>query len=102
MDHDHGKAQPGTGEPHEKIRQYLATVKRVAVEGDDGAALAIARGELPLIIETFDDLIARHRSDAAGFCRACGRTGRWWSRHRMPCAVVRRVRGGLLRAPVGG
>ncbi|WP_051764199.1 hypothetical protein [Saccharothrix syringae] len=99
---DQGDGRPVVAGAHEKIGRYLATVRRVAAEGDDAAALAIARGELPLIVEVFEDLVAEHRPDAVGHCRACARTGRWWWRQRTPCRAVRRVRAVLLRSPVPG
>lgn len=74
-------------ELHGRVKSYLATVKCVAADGGDEAALVIARSELPLIVDAFDALFSGHSPDEDGHCRQCRRTGRWWRRRRVPCRV---------------
>ncbi|RAS61291.1 hypothetical protein C8D87_110239 [Lentzea atacamensis] len=55
-------------ELHRRVTSYLATVKNVAADGGDDAALVIARSELPLIVDAFDALFGgtpRTRTDFA-------------------------------------
>lgn len=74
-------------ELHRRVKSYLATVKNVAADGGDEAALVIARDELPLIVDAFDALFGGHIPDDNGHCRQCHRAGRWWRRRRVPCRV---------------
>lgn len=70
-------------ELHRRVKSYLATVKNVAADGGDEAALVIARDELPLIVDAFDALFGGHIPDDNGHCRQCHRAGRWWRRRRV-------------------
>lgn len=74
-------------ELHRRVKSYLTTVKNVAADGGDEAALVIARSELPLIVDAFDALFGGHTPDDNGRCRQCRCAGRWWRRRRVPCRV---------------
>lgn len=69
-------------EPHTRVTRYLATVRQ-QVQTNDETALVIARAELPGIVDAFEKLLAGHRPDDDGRCRACG----GWLRRKAPCRV---------------
>ncbi|SMD12314.1 hypothetical protein [Lentzea albidocapillata] len=87
-------------ELHRRVKSYLATVKNVAADGGNEAALVIARDELPLIVDAFDALFGGHIPDDNGHCRQCHRAGRWWRRRRVPCRVFLQAQIALFH-PVG-
>ncbi|QIZ37920.1 hypothetical protein FDZ84_29345 [Saccharopolyspora sp. ASAGF58] len=76
-------------ELYESVRQRLDAVARVVSDGDDRAVTAVARSEVPHLIDAVRTLMAGHEPNEIGECPACSRTlWRWqkpWRRPTSPC-----------------
>lgn len=69
---------------------YIDNVVWLATEHDDETALAVARAEVPRLVEAIRGALANHRADVSGLCLGCAPT---WAdsrfvRQNWPCPVV--------------
>ncbi|PKW18616.1 hypothetical protein [Saccharopolyspora spinosa] len=87
-------------ELYESVRQRLEDVLRVVSAGDDRAVTAVARSEVPHLIDAVRTLMAGHEPNEIGECPACSRTlWRWkkpWRRPTSPCTVYLAARRALF------
>ncbi|MEV6232728.1 hypothetical protein AB0L88_33185 [Saccharopolyspora shandongensis] len=87
-------------ELYESVQQRLDVMARVVSAGDDRAVTAVARSEVPHLIEAVRTLMAEHEPNELGECPACSRTlRRWrkpWRRPRAPCKVYLSARRALF------
>jgi len=84
-------------ELHRQVRNQLEVISGVAELGDDRAAVALSRSEVPHLVSAVRALLDAHLPDADGYCRTCwGR--RWWfhSRPNVPCRQYLTARMALM------
>jgi hypothetical protein len=66
----------------------MKSVRRMAEEGDDRAALLVARREMAGLVDVVLELLVdEHVPDADGRCVQC-RSWRWFRRNRETCRMV--------------
>ncbi|KAA5825459.1 hypothetical protein F1721_33020 [Saccharopolyspora hirsuta] len=82
------------------VRQRLDDMARIVSTGDDRAVIALARSEVPHLIEAVRTLMAGHEPNELGECPACSRVlQRWrkpWRRPTSPCKVYLSARRSLF------
>ena len=87
-------------ELREEAHTLLDTVATVIAEGDDTATIAMARSEVPNLIESLRTLLDGHTPNHDGYCATCTRyrLGRPWGFRRtiVPCTAFLDARRALL------
>lgn len=87
-------------ELYESVRQRLDDMTRIVSAGDDRAVNALARSEVPHLIDAVEVLMAGHAPNELGECPACSRClWRWqkpWRRPTSPCHVYLSARRALF------
>ncbi|WP_237774687.1 hypothetical protein [Actinosynnema sp. ALI-1.44] len=86
----------------EAVQGTLAVLERVAAEGDDHAAAALARTEVAPLVRAVRVLLREHRPDENGCCAVCRRRWWQWRRPNVPCRVYLAARLALLDEPDAG
>ncbi|RKT56795.1 hypothetical protein [Saccharothrix australiensis] len=66
------------------LHEHLDALVRLASDGDDGTAAALARSELPRVVAAVKALLDEHAPDEHGRCPTC-RTRRFSRRLPAPC-----------------
>lgn len=74
---------PIFGQLESTLADYLTDITRRAQFGDEHAAAAVARYELPRVVEALKAVLGEHSPDQHGHCRRC-RTRRF-GRAPAPC-----------------
>lgn len=76
-------SSPIFGQLETSLADYLADITHRAQYGDERTAAAVARFELPRLVEALKAVLDEHEPDQFGRCPTC-RTGRF-SRTPAPC-----------------
>lgn len=76
-------SSPIFGQLESSLAEYLADISRRIRRGDDHAVAALARAELPRLVEALRAVLDEHAPDRYGRCASC-RPGRF-SRTPAPC-----------------
>lgn len=69
------------------VADYVVGIRDVMERGDDRGKVAVLEAEVPGLVAIMEHLLASHRPDDHGRCRAC--PARWrWMRHVLPWVAV--------------